>query len=268
MRHLRAASVLAFFSLLLSLLFVPSASAATANGRCSSAGQSVKIGGKTYVCAQNPTLKSKALRWTLKDCLSANTQYLRAIKSLSETEVSTDKILEVLDIQIRSLEAQLPIDEQRIASELEKAEKSKSLAADKSREAESKLNALAALGVNTVPDAWLRDYTALLGLLKDENRKMTQTDLNVLSKRWNLSIETQLVPVIQYLTIRSQIKSALDQAADYTASADNWRKSQKTLESVKSQRVTTETTQKALIGLARDDVKGTLKVRNVSCRTK
>lgn len=262
MRHLRAASILAFFSLLLSLLFVPSASAATANGRCSSAGQSVKIGGKTYVCAQNPTLKSKALRWTLKDCLSANTAYLTSVKSLAETESSNAKILETIDSSIKSLEAQIPVDKERAVTETANAKRNRDLAAEKTKEAETKLAAAKTAGIADIPASWITQAQAAI-----IDRQLSAAELTALAKSWNLT-EDKASLAFQYLALQIQVNQYARAAERHERNVASYLKTEQTLNSVNSQRATTVKTQEDLISIAKGDVKSTLKVRNVSCRTK
>jgi len=54
MPRLKSISVLTMALLVAGFLAPQGASANTANGRCSKSGATAKIGGKNYVCAQNP----------------------------------------------------------------------------------------------------------------------------------------------------------------------------------------------------------------------
>lgn len=262
MTKIRVATVVTLASLTLSLLFVPTAGAATANGRCSSAGQNVKIGGKNYVCAKNPTVKSKALRWTLKDCLSANTAYLTSVKSLAETEVSNAKILETIDISIKSLQAQIPIDKERALTEDANAKRYRTLATEKTKEAEAKLLALKAAGVSEVPSTWSTQYRAAI-----IDRQLSSAEFASLAKSWKLT-DTQAILAIEYLSLQIQVNQHTLSAERYEKNYAIYLKTEQTYNSVLAQREATLKTQEDLIAIAKGDVKRTLKVRNVSCSTK
>ena len=262
MRHLRAATFLTVVSICLSLLFVSHASAATANGRCSSAGQATKIGGKNYVCAQNPTAKSKALRWTLKDCLSANSAYLTSVKSLAETEVSNAKILETIDVSIKSLEAQIPIDKERAVTEDESAKRNRALASEKTKEAEAKLLAAKAGGIAQIPSTWITQYQAAI-----IDRQLSPAEFSALAKSWSLT-ENQALLAIQYLSLQIQVNQYVRAAERHEKSYTTYSKTEQTYTNILAQREVTLKTQADLIGIAKGDVKQTLKVRNVSCSTK
>jgi len=95
MPRLKSISVLTMALLVAGFLAPQGATANTANGRCSKSGATAKIGGASYVCAQNPTVTAKRLTWTLKDCLEANTAYLRSLKSFNETESSSQRYLRI-----------------------------------------------------------------------------------------------------------------------------------------------------------------------------
>ena len=262
MRRTRTIAFLSLATLTLSFLSAPSGSAATANAKCSKAGQSTKIGGKNYVCAQNPTLKSKTLRWTLKDCLSANTAYLTSVKSLAETESSNAKILETIDASIKSLQAQIPIDKERAATEAVNATRNRTLAADKTKEAEVKLAAAKAAGVADIPTAWTTQLQAAI-----IDRQLTSAELSSLARTWGLTVD-QASLAIQYLALQIQINQYVRAAERYEKNVSTYLKTEQTLTSVVSQRETTVKTQQEILSIAQGDVKSTLKVRNASCRTK
>ena len=243
-----------------SLLAAPSGFAASANGSCSKSGQSTRIGGKTYVCAQNPTVKGKRLRWTLKDCLSANTAYLTSVKSLAETESSNAKILETIDASIKSLQAQVPVDKGRATTEGENATRNRTLAADKTKEAEAKLAQAKAAGIAEIPTSWATQYQAAI-----IDRQLTAAELASLGRTWKLTTD-QTVLAIQYLALQIQINQYVRAAERHEKNVSTYLKTEQTLASVTSQRDTTVKTQAQLIKLAQDDVKSNLRLRNSVCR--
>jgi hypothetical protein len=56
------------------------ATAATAGGACTKAGQIVKIGNNTYVCAKNPFFSPTKLTYVWDGCIELNTDYQAGIK--------------------------------------------------------------------------------------------------------------------------------------------------------------------------------------------
>jgi hypothetical protein len=260
MRRIRTIASASILAVTFSLAAAPSGNAATANGRCNTAGQSAKIGGKNYVCAQNPTVKGKRLRWTLKDCLSANTAYLTSVKSLAETQASNARILETIDASIKSLQAQVPIDKNRAVTEGENATRNRTLAADKTKEAEAKLAQAKAAGVAEVPSTWTTQYQAAI-----IDRQITAAELSSLGRSWRTTTD-QTVLVIQYLSLQLQINNYVRAAERYEKNVSTYLKTEQTLASVTTQRDTTVTTQQQLISLAQDDVKTNLRLRNRACK--
>jgi hypothetical protein len=262
MRRIQSIASASILAITLSLAAAPSGSAATANGACSKAGQSAKIGGKNYVCAQNPTVKAKRLRWTLKDCLSANTAYLTSVKSLAETEASNAKILETIDASIKSLQAQVPLDKNRAVTEGENATRNRTLAADKGKEAEVKLAQAKAAGIADIPTSWTTQYQAAI-----IDRQITAAEISSLGRTWRLTTD-QTVLAIQYLSLQLQINQYVRAAERYEKNVSTYLKTEQTLASVTSQRDTTVKTQQQLISLAQDDLKTNLRLRNTACRVR
>lgn len=260
MRRIHSIASASLMAVTFSLLAAPSGYAASANGSCNQAGQSTKIGGKTFVCAQNPTLKAKRLRWTLKDCLSANTAYLTSVKSLAETEASNAKILETIDASIKSLQAQVPVDKSRAVTEGENATRNRTLAAEKTKEAEAKLAQAKTAGVAAIPTTWTTQYQAVI-----IDRQITAAELASLGRSWSLTTD-QTVLAIQYLALQIQINQYVRAAERYEKNVSTYMKTEQTLASVTSQRDTTVKTQGELIKLAQDDVKTNLRVRNTVCK--
>jgi len=260
MKRIQSIASASLMAVTFSLLASPSGFAASANGSCSKSGQSTKIGGKTYVCAQNPTVKGKRLRWTLKDCLSANTAYLTSVKSLAETESSNAKILETIDASIKSLQAQVPVDKGRATTEGENATRNRTLAADKTKEAEAKLAQAKTAGVAEIPTSWTTQYQAAI-----IDRQLTAAELASLGRTWKLTTD-QTVLAIQYLALQIQINQYVRAAERHEKNVSTYLKTEQTLASVTSQRDTTVKTQAQLIKLAQDDVKSNLRLRNSVCR--
>lgn len=262
MRRIRSLASASLIAVTLSLLAAPTGNAAAANGACPKAGQSAKIGGKNYVCAQNPTVKKKGLRWTLKDCLSANTAYLTSVKSLAETVASNAKILETIDASIKSLQAQVPVDKDRAVTDGQKATTNRNLAAEKTREAEAKLAQAKSAGIADIPTTWTTQYQAAI-----IDRQITAAELSSLGRTWGLTTD-QTVLAIQYLSLQLQIRQYVRYAETYEKNVAAYQKTEQTLASVTAQRDTTVKTQAELIKFAQDDVRTNLRLRNATCKVK
>ena len=262
MRRIQTIASASLLAVTFSLLAAPAGTAATANGSCPRAGQTAKIGGKNYVCAQNPTVKNKRLRWTLKDCLSANTAYLTSVKSLAETEASNAKILETIDASIKSLQAQVPVDKDRAVSDGQKATTNRNLAAEKTKEAEAKLAQAKAAGIADIPATWTTQYQAAI-----IDRQITAAELSSLGRTWRLTTD-QTVLAIQYLSLQIQVKQYIRFAETYEKNVATYQKTEQTLASVTAQRDTTLKTQQELIKFAQDDVRTNLRLRNATCRVR
>ena len=263
MRRIHFIASASILALTFSFLAAPSGNAATANAKCSKSGQSVKIGGKNYVCAQNPTVKGKALRWTLKDCLSANTAYLTSVKSLAETEASNAKILETIDASIKSLQAQVPVDQSRATADAQKATTNRNLAAEKTRDAEAKLAQAKAAGIADIPASWSTQYQAAI-----IDKQITAAEISSLGRLWGGLTTDQTVIAIQYLSLQLQVRQYVRYAETYEKNVATYQRTQQTLASVTAQRDTTVKTQQELLNFAQDDVKTNLRLRNATCRVK
>jgi hypothetical protein len=193
MRNLKTISFSLLALLIASVIYPHAASAVTANSRCSKSGATATIKGQSYVCAQNPTVKTKRLTWTLKDCLAANTAYLTSLKSFNETEASSQKVLETIDASIKGLEAQVPIDKERAAKEQESATQNRTMAATRQKEADERYAKAKAAGVTAVTPAW-----AIQANAASNDGKITATELTNLAKTWAITPE-QAAQVFNFL---------------------------------------------------------------------
>ena len=90
--------------LLLTGSFVaPPASAAVkiSNGvACAKSGATTKVKTTTYKCAKNPTVKNAKLTWVSKDCLDANTSWIKSNKDYQDLEAQMPATLADLDQKI------------------------------------------------------------------------------------------------------------------------------------------------------------------------
>lgn len=262
MRQIRILALACLAALASSLLAAPSGHAATANSFCSKSGQTTKIGGKNYVCAKNPTVKGKRLRWTLQDCLSANTAYLTSLKSKAEIEASNVKNLETIDASIKSLQIQVPIDKARAAAETENAVRNRSLAAEKAKEAETKLAEAKTSGIVDIPSSWSTQYQAVT-----RDKQITTNELASLGRTWNLNTD-QTVLAIQYLSLQLQVNTYITAAERYEKNAATFLKSEQNLAFVTAQREATVKTQRDLVTLTQIDVTSKLSSRDKLCKVK
>ena len=68
----------------MTMSFVQSAESAVKPGTtCSKVNAKIKIGGDTYICTKNPTVKNAKLTWVWSGCIQSNTLYADAKKRLA-----------------------------------------------------------------------------------------------------------------------------------------------------------------------------------------
>ncbi|MFM7462576.1 MAG: hypothetical protein ACKO29_00665 [Actinomycetota bacterium] len=265
MPRIKAISALTMALLVAGLLAPQGASANTANGRCSKSGATAKIGGKSYLCVQNPTVTAKRLTWTLKECLEANTAHLRSLKSFNETESSSQKVLENLDASIAARKAQVPIDNERAAKELESAKQNRDLSIARQKEADDRFAKAKTVGVAAVPANWAIQVKATIG-----DGKITSAELATLTKNLGITGE-QVTGVINYLAAEDYAKSAtafLKAAERNEKNAAEFLKTETQIADLEKQKETTLQAQEALVDIAKGDVNTTLKFRNAVCKVK
>jgi hypothetical protein len=263
MPRLKSISALTMALLVAGLLAPQGASAITANGRCSKSGATAKIGKTSYVCAQNPTVTTKRLTWTLKDCLEAGTAYLRSLKSFNETEASSQKVLENLDASIAARKAQVPIDNERAAKELESAKQNRDLSVTRQKEADDRYAKAKTVGVTAVPANWAIQVKSAIG-----DGKITAAELATLTKNLGITGE-QIAGVINFLAAEDYAKSAtafLKAAERNEKNAAEFLKTEAQIADLEKQKETTLQAQVALVDIAKGDVSTTLKVRNAVCK--
>lgn len=265
MSRLKSISFFTITLLVAGILAPQGASANTANGRCTKSGATTKISGKNYVCAQNPTVKAKRLTWTLKECLEANTAYLRSLKSFNETESSSQKVLENLDASIAARKAQVPIDNERAAKELESAKQNRDLSVARQKEADDRYAKAKTVGVTTVPTNWAIQVKAAIG-----DGKISTSELATLTKNLAITGE-QVAGVINFLAAEDYAKSAnafLKAAERNEKNAAEFLKTEAQIVDLEKQKETTLQAQVALVDIAKGDVNTTLKIRNAACSVK
>ena len=265
MPRIKSISALTMALLVAGLLAPQGASANTANGRCSKSGATAKIGGKSYLCAQNPTVTAKRLTWTIKECLEANTAYLRSLKNFNETESSSQKVLENLDASIAARKAQVPIDNERAAKELERAKQNRDLSIARQKEADDRFAKAKTVGVTAVPANWAIQVKASIG-----DGKITSAELTTLTKNLGITGE-QITGVINFLAAEDYAKSAtafLKAAERNEKNAAEFLKTETQIADLEKQKETTLQAQESLVDIAKGDVNTTLKFRNAVCKVK
>ena len=108
----RGATLFAATSLLLATTAViPSEAANKAGAACKKANAKTKIGGDSYVCTKNPTVKKAKLTWVWVGCIDSNKLYLESnarLKSITETAAQAATML---DTEIAALKTAAPADE-------------------------------------------------------------------------------------------------------------------------------------------------------------
>ncbi len=108
----RGATLFAATSLLMATTaLIPAEAANKAGAACPKANAKTKIGGDSYVCTKNPTVKNAKLTWVWVGCIDSNKLYLESsarLKSITETAAQAATML---DTEIAALKAAAPADE-------------------------------------------------------------------------------------------------------------------------------------------------------------
>jgi len=90
---------------------IPAEAANKAGARCTKANAKTKIGGDSYVCVKNPTVKNAKLTWVWVGCIDSNKLYLEASARVKAVTESAAQATKMLDTEIASLKAEAPADE-------------------------------------------------------------------------------------------------------------------------------------------------------------
>ncbi len=108
----KSATLIAATSLLMATTaIIPAEAANKAGARCTKANAKTKIGGDSYLCTKNPTVKNAKLTWVWVGCIDSNKLYLEATVRLKAVTDSAAQAITMLDTEIASLKAQAPADE-------------------------------------------------------------------------------------------------------------------------------------------------------------
>jgi hypothetical protein len=108
----KVATLLASTVLLLATTaIIPAEAANKAGGSCSKVNAKARIGGDSYVCTKNPTVKNAKLTWVWVGCISSNKLYLDANTRLKSITDSAAQATKMLDTEIAALKAEAPDDE-------------------------------------------------------------------------------------------------------------------------------------------------------------
>ena len=108
----KGATLLAATSLLMAMTAViPAEAANKAGAACTKANAKTKIGGDSYVCTKNPTVKKAKLTWVWIGCIDSNKLYLESSARLKTITESAAQAVTMLDTEITALKAEAPADE-------------------------------------------------------------------------------------------------------------------------------------------------------------
>ncbi|MBU3692616.1 MAG: hypothetical protein FGM47_03745 [Candidatus Nanopelagicaceae bacterium] len=108
----KGATLLAASSLLMAMTAViPAEAANKAGASCTKANAKTKIGGDSYVCTKNPTVKKAKLTWVWVGCIESNKLYLESNARLKTITESAAQAVTMLDTEIAALKAEAPKDE-------------------------------------------------------------------------------------------------------------------------------------------------------------
>lgn len=219
----------------------PSYAANKAGGSCTKANATTKIGGDTYVCTKNPTVKNAKLTWVWNQCISANKDYVAAQKTLSDSLAKATAELAKIDEDIAKYQATVTINE------------AKAVAAEtKAKDLQAKA---AAKGITIVDKAFKADIKRVMTTATGEAKAtITATEVIALASQWKTTVD-KVAPMIQWLS-----------ADDLLIQADQFRAPARTIESLKAQRVRTVNFQTTMKNSATTSLQSTKSTRDQACK--
>ena len=108
----KVATLLASTALLMATTaIIPAEAANKAGARCTKTNAKTKIGGDSYICTKNPTVKNAKLTWVWVGCVDSNKLYLDAAARLKTITESAAQATTMLDAEIATLKTEAPTDE-------------------------------------------------------------------------------------------------------------------------------------------------------------
>jgi len=108
----KSATLIAVTTLLMATTaIIPAEAANKAGARCTKVNAKTKIGGDSYVCTKNPTVKNAKLTWVWIGCIDSNRLYLDANNRLKAITESAAKASTMLDTEIAAIKSEAPADE-------------------------------------------------------------------------------------------------------------------------------------------------------------
>lgn len=127
----------------------PAKAAVKAGSGCTKVNAKIKIGGDSYVCAKNPTVKKAKLTWVWNECLKLDKIYLDNKTKYESLKKSSDVVLANLDLEIAALKANATSDETKAKSFDQKALDAKAKQTTALAEAQAASDNVAKFGATT-----------------------------------------------------------------------------------------------------------------------
>lgn len=206
----KRASIVAFALVLIGSGMMP-AQAAVPGAKCTKVNAKVKIGGENFVCADNPNTKSKAIVWVWRDCLLANTAYLKGIQSQDNLIATANQTIDMLKADIEKLKVDIAAQEPEAKTWDAKAADYRAKAAEETAKAAELKASAAKGGVTTVPSTFKRNLQLALF-----DKKLTNDEVITLANAWSTTIDK-----VQYFIDFISAEDRLAAAKSYETGAKN-----------------------------------------------
>lgn len=222
-------------------LATPSFAANKPGGSCTKANATTKIGGDSYVCTKNPTVKNAKLTWVWAQCISANKDYITAQNALADSLAKANDELAKIDADIAKYQATVAVNE------------AKAVAAEtKAKDLQAKA---AAKGITIVDKAFKADIKRVMTTATGEAKAtITATEVIALAAQWKTTVD-KVAPMIQWLS-----------ADDLLIQADQFRAPAKTVDNLKAQRARTVNFQTTMKNSATTSLQSTKSTRDQACK--
>lgn len=222
----KSASLISATTLLMATTaIIPAEAANKAGARCTKVNAKAKIGGDSYVCTKNPTVKNAKLTWVWVGCMQAHSEYLTSVKAEKAAKEKLASAVTMFDLDIATLNSKRP-EFEKLALDLEKkATDWKSKASQASAKAKILKDSLAAKNFTQKVDKTHLDL--LRSVLKPPvDTTLTAADITLLTSRWGTTSDKLELwfDAIQVFALEEQIdgylrgeKQALESAKDARA---------------------------------------------------
>ncbi len=262
----KSASLISATTLLMATTaIIPAEAANKAGARCTKVNAKAKIGGDSYVCTKNPTVKNAKLTWVWVGCIQAHTEYLASVAAQKEAKTKLDSAITMFDIDIAALNSKKPEFEQKAIALEKDAATWRTKANEATAKAKALKDSLTAKNFTQVVDKSHLDLLRTV-LKPPVDTTISAADITLLTTRWNTTADKleMWYDAIQEFALRDQASNYLRGEANALKSAAAIRKE---LTNQIADKEKLKAKQIAQFASLSEDIKSQLSTRKMSCQS-